>query len=115
MKVLITGSRDWKDRAAIERGLELMQPTLVIHGDAQGADWIADAVAQTDGLQRAKFPANWGGEGKAAGPKRNRLMFDLMKPDVVLAFPLPQSVGTKDMMNYARSQGCPVLVCGEDF
>lgn len=115
MKVLVTGSRDWNDREAITRGIRLMQPTLVIHGDAQGADWIADAVAASDGIARAKFPANWNGEGKAAGPKRNRMMFDITKPDVVLAFPLPQSVGTLDMMAYARSHGCPVLVVNEDF
>jgi hypothetical protein len=88
---------------------------LVIHGDADGADWIADAVAQTWGVPRVKFPANWTGEGKSAGPKRNRRMFDLITPDAVLAFPMPDSVGTRDMMRYAKAKGCPVLVCGKDF
>lgn len=115
MKVLVTGSRDWTDRRAIEGGFDLVEPTLVIHGDAKGADWIADTVAVTRGIDRVKFPANWNGRGKAAGPIRNRLMFDLLQPEVVLAFPLPQSRGTIDMMEYARSQGCAVLVHGQDF
>lgn len=115
MKVLVTGSRHWKDRQAIEEGFRQIPPTLVIHGDAIGADTIANAVAATLGIDRAIFPANWSGHGKAAGPIRNRLMFDTTQPDVVLAYPLPDSCGTWDMVEYARSKGCPVLVYGEDF
>lgn len=115
MKVLVTGSRDWQDRAAITEGFAITEPTLVIHGDAKGADSIADAVAATAGIDRAKFPANWNRHGKSAGPHRNRLMFDITQPDLVLAFPLPQSRGTWDMVEYARSKGCAVLVRGEDF
>lgn len=115
MKVLVTGSRDWADRGAIEEGFNQLSPTLAIHGTAQGADWIADAVAVTRGIDRVKFPANWNKHGKAAGPIRNRMMFDMTQPDVVLAFPLPQSRGTWDMVEYARSKGAAVLVRGEDF
>lgn len=115
MKVLVTGSRDWADRKAIEEGFDLLEPTLIIHGDAKGADWIANAVAGTRGIDIVKFPANWNKHGKKAGPIRNRLMFDSMQPNAVLAFPLPQSIGTLDMIKYARSKDCPVLVKGEDF
>jgi hypothetical protein len=115
MKVLVTGSRDWSDRAAIERGFDAMTPTLVIHGDAKGADSIAHEVAMSRGIDVARFPANWNKHGKAAGPHRNRLMHELMKPDVVLAFPLPQSKGTLDMMRWAEAKGTPVLVSGVDF
>lgn len=115
MKVLITGSRDWGNRAAIEEGFRLLEPTLIIHGDAKGADAIAHEVAMSAGIDVARFPANWNGHGKSAGPHRNRLMFDLIPPDAVLAFPLPQSRGPIDMIEYARSKGCAVLVKGEDF
>ncbi len=115
MKVLITGSRNWTERNVIEVGFDQVDPTLIIHGDCKGADWIADAVAVSRGIDRVKFPANWGGRGKSAGMFRNRLMFDLMQPDVVLAFPRPESVGTIGMINYARSKDCCVLIAGEDF
>lgn len=116
LKVLITGSRDWNDRAIITTQIRALEPTLVIHGDALGADSIADAVAMSEGIDVVKFPANWNGRGKGAGPWRNRLMFDLIPPDVVLAFPLPQSRGTIDMIEYAEDQGnCTVLVYGRDF
>ncbi len=115
MKVLVTGSRDWSDRAAIEAGFDAVSPELVVHGDAMGADSVAHAVATGRGIDVVRCPANWNGRGKAAGMHRNRLMFDLVQPDVVLAFPLPQSIGTRGMMRYAESKGCPVLVCGVDF
>lgn len=115
MKVLVTGSRNWTDRGAIEEGFTMFEPTLVAHGDAQGADWIANAVAMGLGIDVVRFPANWNGRGKKAGPHRNRLMFDMVRPDLVLAFPLPESVGTIDMMNYAEAQGCAVVVKGKDF
>ncbi len=115
MRVLVTGSRKWGDRGIIEAQFKVLSPTLVIHGDANGADAIAHAVAMSQGIDVVRFPANWNGRGKAAGPFRNRLMFDLIPPDVVLAFPLPGSVGTIDMIEYAESKGAAVLVYGRDF
>jgi hypothetical protein len=115
VKVLVTGSRDWLDRGAIEEGFDITSPSLVIHGDARGADSIAHAVAMTRGIDVARFPANWEGRGKAAGPYRNRLMFDLLQPDIVLAFPLPHSRGTIDMIEYAESKGCTIITKGKDF
>lgn len=115
VKVLVTGSRDWQDRAAIDAGFDLVGPTLVAHGDALGADSVANAIAMGRGIDVVKFPANWNGRQKSAGMFRNRLMFDMVQPDVVLAFPLPQSIGTIGMMKYAESKGCSVLVCGVDF
>lgn len=110
MKVLVTGSRDWQDRLAIQDALRDCGATFVVHGDAKGADWIANEVAKSLGLDVARFPANWNGRGKTAGPYRNRLMFDMCQPELVLAFPLPSSRGTWDMVKYAESKGCPVIV-----
>ena len=110
VKVLVTGSRNWVDRQTITDALRAAGAEIVIHGDAQGADWIADAVAQSENMTRVRFPANWGRHGKAAGPIRNRFMFDTVRPDLVLAFPMKGSIGTWDMVKYAESKGCPVIV-----
>ena len=110
MRVIITGSRDWQDRQAIDDALRDVGATLVAHGDAKGADWIANEVAHSLNLDVVRFPANWNKYGKSAGPRRNRLMFDMVKPDLVLAFPLKESVGTWDMADYAESKGCQVVV-----
>jgi hypothetical protein len=109
-RVLVTGSRRWPEREAIQEALKNCGATIVAHGDCKGADWVADAVAGTMGLDIVKFPANWNKDGKAAGPIRNRRMFNIFKPDLVLAFPMKDSVGTLDMIKYAESQGCPVIV-----
>lgn len=115
MRVLVTGSRHWTDRRAIEEAFAAFAPTLVITGAAGGADRLADRIAEVRGINRCIWPANWAGYGKGGGPVRNRLMFDEMGPDLVLAFPLTGSVGTRHMISYARSKGCRVLVWGEDF
>lgn len=109
-RVLVTGSRRWPERESIQRALESCGATVVAHGDAQGADWVTTAVAATLKLDLVIFPANWNKDGKAAGPIRNRRMFDMFKPDLVLAFPMKDSIGTLDMIEYAESQGCPVIV-----
>jgi hypothetical protein len=116
VKVLFTGSRDWTDRILVQTAFTQFSPSLVIHGDARGLDTIADHYAEQLGIDRIRCPANWKGRGKAAGMYRNRFMYDLTQPDLVLAFPLPHSRGTWGMIAYARAQQCPrVLVWGEDF
>jgi hypothetical protein len=112
---LVTGSRNWTDRAAVERAFDQYRPTLIVHGDARGLDTLADQVAEKRGIDRVKCPANWVRHGKRAGMIRNRAMIDLMRPHVVIAFPLPASVGTVGMIGLARQRGIAVAICGEDF
>jgi hypothetical protein len=94
MRVLVCGSREWTDKAAIKRELASLllaeigrddseAELVLIHGDCRGADRLA-AAALWD-LSREKvivesgaritilpFPADWNQHGKAAGPRRNR-------------------------------------------
>lgn len=99
-RVLVCGSREWEDGAAIRTALEAQAEDshgiVVIHGDARGADRTADVVARSLGFDVMKMPADWRTHGKAAGPIRNKLMLDL-RPDVVLAF--------KDEFNWALNRG----------
>jgi hypothetical protein len=110
VRVLVTGSRNWADREAIQTALINCGATLVAHGDAKGTDSIAHEIAMSLGLDVVRFPANWNGHGKSAGPQRNRRMYDMVQPDLVLAFPLTASVGTWDMAKYAELKGCTVIV-----
>jgi hypothetical protein len=56
-RLLITGGRDFTDRAAIENALlDLEQrPDVVIHGDAAGADRVAASVAEESRDARRTF------------------------------------------------------------
>lgn len=112
---LVTGSRKWTDRVIIERAFNRWPPQLIIHGDAPGLDTLADFVAVQRGIDRVRCPANWTRHGHRAGPIRNRFMLKLLPPARVLAFPLPGSVGTIDMIRLARRNGIDVFVYGEDF
>ena len=51
-------------------------------------------------------------EISGAGPKRNKQMVD-SKPDIVLAFPLGESKGTRGTMKMALAAVIPVKQLGE--
>lgn len=106
-RVLVCGGRDFKDGKFLYRVLDGIRGIeLVISGAARGADRLADQWAETRGVARAIFPANWSGEGKRAGFTRNRRMLDLGDPGLVVAF--PGGTGTHMMMRIAREAEVPV-------
>ena len=120
MIVIVTGSRDWTDRETIRAALCQFPPddTTVFHGDARGADTIAAEEAASMGFAVRAFPADWKKYGRRAGPIRNGDMADAahygeaFEDDTVrvLAFPLPKSAGTWDMVRRAEVHGWEVQV-----
>lgn len=76
-----------------------------------GADWLAHQHAELREWRIEAFPADWNLYGKAAGGIRNGLMVR-QEPhaDLVLGFPLPDSVGTFDCLRRARNKGLDVEV-----
>lgn len=115
MRILITGSRDWEDVAAIRDAIRAAvgdhprDDVVVVHGAARGADTIAGKVAQHSGLVEERHPADWSKNGRAAGPIRNAEMVSL-GADVCLAFPRGASRGTRGCMALAEKAGIPVIV-----
>ena len=112
MKVIVCGSRDWKDIPTIrKRLLELPHITTVIEGGCEGADLIAREVALDIGLEVVEFPAAWKKYGKAAGPKRNIRMLNT-KPDLLIAFhdDMSKSKGTKHIVREAKKRGITVEI-----
>jgi len=111
MIVLVTGGRDFNDLAATFDAIATLHTTIeiecIVHGDAKGADTLADQVAEKIGIDRIAFPANWTKHGKAAGPIRNRHMLDRIGVDLVLAF--PGGNGTADMIKQAQHRGIEVV------
>ena len=119
MRILVCGSRDWTDREALDDALDrvsdVVRVTEIVHGDARGADRMAGEWAKARGIPVTAFPADWQNLGRKAGPVRNRVMLDLSQAQLVVAFPLPGSVGTLDMIAVARKAGVKTWVMPGDL
>ncbi len=111
MRVLICGSRDWTDYESIETLVKSFEKdTVIIQGMCRGADLMAKNVALKHGMAVEDYPADWGRFGKSAGHIRNDQMLNLGLPDVVYAFLLPQSRGTRSMIEKATARRIPVII-----
>jgi hypothetical protein len=114
-KVLVTGSREFDDpytmTTAISAEFDEERHLILIHGDARGADSLADYLGrESKYITVVKVPADWRNLPKwEAGPLRNKHMLDL-GPDVVLAFfkDGAKNSGTKNCVKQARERGIPV-------
>ena len=108
-RVLVSGWRNLMNQALVWYELDkvhhLRRITTIIHGGARGADAIAHGWAVTNNILTSMYPALWKDYGKAAGPIRNQQMLDEARPDLVVAFLSPKSVGTLDMLASAKKVG----------
>lgn len=120
MNVLVTGDRHYKDRPIVgamlsgfrDLAMSMFEDLVVIEGGARGADEHArEWGLGYDNVQHITVEAEWTRYGNAAGPIRNRRMYDEYQPEIVLAFHDDlegNSRGTKDMVQYASKQGALV-------
>lgn len=103
MKVLVCGGRYYDDEDLVNIVLDRIHGetpiTAIVHGGAQGADYLGGLWARKHGIKEIVYRAQWGLHGRAAGPIRNQEMLDKEKPDMVLAF--PGGKGTADMRQRA--------------
>jgi hypothetical protein len=112
-RALFTGSRGFSDEAMVRRVIkDLGLSAVVIHGGARGLDALADRFARERGLAVEPYPADWDGDGDAAGPIRNQRMLEQARPTEAHAFPLPGSSGTWDMVRRLRAARIPVTIHG---
>lgn len=110
MRVLVCGSRHFKDYALLSSKLSEICISELIHGAARGADTLAGRFAEERGIPVKSFPADWATYGKAAGPIRNKQMLDEGQPELVVAFRYSGSRGTQNMIDQAEKAGVPVKV-----
>lgn len=117
MIICVTGSRYWNNKAVIEEALNDVDSIhyngenglTLVHGGAKGADHIASVIAQEFKWDVIEVKADWS-QGKKAGMIRNRKMLDEYKPDLVIAFPEPNSIGTIGCINEAIKRQIPVEI-----
>lgn len=111
MNVLITGGREFNDLAmmfdVIAEIHVLYSIDYLVHGNARGADKLADKVADELGINRIAFPANWTKFKLGAGHIRNKSMIDMIPIDLVIAF--PGNNGTANMKTQADKREIDVI------
>ena len=108
-RVLVCGGRGYTDKDILydylNERLAAWHFKVLIHGDARGADRLADAWALEHGVQPAACRANWPRWPRQAGPIRNNRML-ILQPQVCIAF--PGHTGTADMIRQCESSGIEV-------
>lgn len=111
-KVIIAGSRDYTDYAHLAESClfflkdKAWEDIEIVSGCARGADRLGEKFADEFGFPVALFPADWEQHGKTAGFRRNEQMAQYA--DALIAFPLGESRGTRDMIRRARAHGLAV-------
>ncbi len=110
--ILVCGGRDYGksgvDEARMWEILDMLDPRIIVHGDARGADKMAGEYGRNHNLRVAVHPANWADLGRMAGPTRNQAMLD-DHPGIDMVVAFPGGRGTADMAYKARLKGIPVL------
>ena len=112
MVLIVTGGRDYQNERLVRRVLKVLNPTILLFGDATGADEFAWKWAKDHRpADHKRFEAYWDQHGNAAGPIRNRAMIDWaldIDPwPIVVAF--PGGRGTADCVKQALVQRLVVL------
>ena len=107
MKILVCGGRSYSNRNVVTYWLEVLHPTVIVNGGANGADALARQWADQNDVTCLTYPAEWDVYGRKAGPIRNLEMLIEENPDLVLAF--PGSDGTANMIHLARTAGHSLL------
>jgi len=130
--MVVTGSREWPDDAEVEMTIDVEVPDLVLHGNARGADRMAETAARRRGMATLPMPADWKSHDpdwcrcddpltakfcKQAGHRRNWDMVLKAKEveaagwDVVVhAFWFDGSRGTENMVKSCIDAGLRVVV-----
>lgn len=106
MIVIVCGGRDYEDADHVHKVLSRLRVKLgithIVHGGAQGADWLAHNWGLRNGVQPVSCPAMWEALGRKAGALHNRSMLALGVQRVIY---FPGGKGTADMVKAAKTAG----------
>ena len=115
MKLIVAGSRSIVRYAVVSTAIHAAckkweDPTVdeIVSGMARGVDTLAVRYANINGIPVKAMPADWKGDGRSAGYKRNVRMAEYA--DALVAIWDGVSVGTKHMVDTARARGLLVAV-----
>lgn len=130
-KIIIAGSRSFKDYNTLKETLDKLfsTPVIVVSGCAAGADILGEQWAKEHGYEIERHPADWknldvpickirynkyGPYNAMAGHNRNQEMLRSVQenPDggFIIAFWDGQSKGTENMIRISENAGIKVFI-----
>lgn len=113
-RVMITGTRNPGTQSMVDDAIRALclkhgaENLIIFHGDATGTDLWVKLFSNRYEVEHREFKADWDQFGLKAGPIRNMKMIN-NDPDLVIAFPIGVSKGTRGAMKEAAKRGIPVL------
>lgn len=117
-RIIVAGSRNFQDEGLLFGTLDRLISEIndnnieIVHGNCRGADLIGEKYALANDLKVASFPAQWEMYGKSAGAIRNTEMAKYASKEngILVAFPIGESRGTRNMIQLAKKYGLKVYV-----
>lgn len=115
-RLVVCGTRTFDNVLFVRKKLNELTTKLgklvVVVGDADGPDFIAEKWALLKGFAVVKFRADWSKFSKSAGPRRNAEMIGYAKchKSYFIAFWDGVSDGTGDCIDRARRVGLKIRV-----
>lgn len=116
MKVAISGSRTFTDRALVEAVIDrlIVREDTILFGDApNGVDrMVAEYVYHMADNVRdwQEYPAEWERYGKRAGHLRNEWMIHDAEGLIAIFAPGQRTPGTSNAVQQARRKGIPIAI-----
>ena len=123
-RIIIAGSRQFNgyhnmltelDNLGIHL-INSINPIEIVSGHASGADTLGERFAKAYHYPLKIFPAEWDKYGRAAGPIRNEQMAKYAAEadrGMLIAFPIGESKGTRNMIKLAQQYGLEICVIEE--
>ncbi len=118
-RIIVARSRDFKYKEYLYEKVDKVikdnryTRIEIVSGGAKGADALGEQYAKDKGYTLSIFNADWNTYGREAGFIRNYTMAQYAsqaKKSVLIAFPIGESKGTRDMIQRAKKEGFDVFV-----
>ncbi len=110
MRILVTGSREWRDYETIRRALaKFPAGSVVVHGAATGADAMAHSAALGLGFTPEPHFPDYEKYPVSKAPLRRNEEMVALGADICLAFPARNSRGTHHCAGRAKAAGIEVV------
>lgn len=111
-QVIIAGGREFNDYELLQQKCDILfsqkRPTVIVCGEARGADLLGKRYATENQISVLSFPADWKKYGNRAGYIRNEEM--AQNADALVAFWDGKSRGTKHMIELAKKYNLQVRI-----